>query len=243
MRRLMLWVASGAVLLAAPIFGVARGFLADREARGFAADCARMFAQDAGGTSDGNETRLGMHTIAIDVAIEQDRVLPTTGKHAVGVRVDCEVERHAESALRGGVVGVGDTRADAIKDALAMWVGSFGRPIADAVTGRPPLRKAGIFSVYAGRTAVRGADPDGLVDFHDRFFRELEPGLLPILTTNTMHGISILAMSAGGDDRLELEFRLDGEVSSRLRELTAKMSWPRANGSSLMRQFYVLVPR
>jgi hypothetical protein len=95
--------------------------------------------------------------------------------------------------------------------------------------------------VYTGPTGIRGAKPEQLADIHTVLFAKLSPELSQLVSTSATHALIVMLVRdrAGAVDG---EFRIDGEVSEKLKQIALKVAWPNASDSYMLKQFYVLIP-
>jgi hypothetical protein len=209
------------------------------ESQRLSVECAQILAKGYGVASTGNRVHIPGHTISTVAVIERGE--PLDSKYTVGVRVSVEIDGHAAPKLTGGGVGIDTSRATALTTALEEWSAEFGTPIVEAVARREPTLHVGSFDVYTGPTGIRGAKPDSLADVHTAFFAVLTPELAQLVPTSDMHALT-LTLQRDTSGAVDGEFRVDGAVSERLKQLALKVTWPSAPDRYMLKQFYVLIP-
>jgi hypothetical protein len=209
------------------------------ESQRLSAQCAQILAKSFGVSSSGNSVKIAGHTISTTAAVEQGE--KRDDKFAIGVRISIEVDGRAVPALTSGGVGIDSSREAALTTALDEWSAGYGTPIVEAIARRQPALSAGGFDVYAGPTGIRGTKPDHLGDIHAPLFAIVTPELSQLATPSTMHAMTLMLVR-DRSGAVDGEFRVDGAVSERLKQLALKVTWPEASDSYMLKQFYVLIP-
>lgn len=225
--------------------GCARGGGADSNSD-FSRRCVKALAELAkssgGATSfEGDRLRIGEDELRLSARLDDE---PRDGPpYTSGVEVDVSINGSTQP-LTAGVVGVGPGREEAVADAVTQWVQLVGVALLDALGVRnqgKPMPGNGRFSVHAGAAVVRSMQD---IVWTDESRRQLLDRLGPVVrglesSPSEFHLIVMMVgVEPGG--AVDGECRVDGVVSEEALKAAKSFPWPAAEGSYMVKQYYLL---
>lgn len=192
--------------------------------------------------------RVRSREIAVSAAWEG--AVPQGGQMIAPVELLIHLDGDAGEKFRVGVLGVGQTLAQALESAVAEWHLLAALPVVAALGADVPLRrpaphpqKLAAWELHLGRAGIRGTAP-----------ADLQPGgsLTRGLLAAIHHAVaqwpdpqpdelrSIFVLAAIELNRAEIQAACDGLLDVELTRQIAALPWPRANEAYLYKQMFVL---
>lgn len=191
------------------------------------------------------------HELSVSAAF--DGLVEQGGQLIAPVELQIHLDGDSGEKFRVGVLGVGQTRSQALEAAIAEWhllaalpvIAALGAEIPSRRPARHPQRLAD-WNLHAGRAGIRGAAPAALQSNGD-FSRDLLAALhravsqWPDPEPNEMRSIFILAAIEA--NRADIQVARDGLLDAELTRSLSALDWPRGGEAYLYKQMFVLSGR
>jgi hypothetical protein len=180
----------------------------------------------------------------VDVAAVSEGSARPEGRFVEAARFEVRIDGVGKPGLTGGVVGVGQSRGEAVEAVVREWFMYFGQPMIQALSRAPTRLTEGRWSVYEGCMSIRGELRAGTwVDssnaMHSRILGCIS-GSLPSFVADEVHGIVLQVVCEKGA-ATEGEARVDGAISGKVLQDLKKLDWP--DGSYMFKQAYILAEK
>lgn len=197
-------------------------------------------------TLDDGELVIGPHRLGL--AISFDGCVPQGEQMLAPLDIQIHVDGDSGDRFRVGTLGVGETPAKAIQDAISEWhtlavwplLSALGAEVETRRAQQKPQQLAG-WDVFPGRVGIRGKMPAGL-SAGSPFYRALLERLKQVAakweqpSRFTLHSAFLMATCSSA---AEVQAAVDGLVSEELVALLSGLPWPTGPDTYLYKQLFV----
>ncbi len=245
-RRVFVLVVKFAISIAAlALLGFVAIVLLKRQESKLSERCARVLVAaaksvptQASVSQSGPEVSVGGRQVRLRARVENRK--HAENKFFVALAVDLYVDGVLQP-LTVGSVGVGDTDQEAEDTAVEEWAQLVGDAVVAALASN---NDAGLpfdgFVAYAGRTGIRGSQPNLPKDIAKHLLRQMKTKASNLRwSEGELHSISIIVkVNQGGT--ADGECRVDGVVSPEALTAMQAFPWPPTQALYMLKQFYIL---
>ena len=163
-------------------------------------------------------------------------------KHLCGVRFDIRADGAKDDRLTFRVVGRGQSREAAHRDAVHHWWVGVGFPLIRSLADDHTDFGGSPYAAYPGAMVIRGKPPRGWVDGSTKMHQQLTTVLTSVVGEKPVVKSIDLKVSVDGEGGVNGECRVNGVVSQEVLRELRKISWPKGDPHSGYRfyQTYIL---
>ena len=184
----------------------------------------------------------------IDVGPAVEQCGNKDGLWFCGVRFDLLLNGKKAQRFTSGMVGQGNSKEEAGKDAVADWLALFGESFAPAMLKLDNGIDVGGFIAYPGAMQIRGTPPGEWIDATHPMHKRVLSVLLPILAEPNDGSSPMtlnLRVEVNANGKITGECRKNGELSAQVLTSLAQLPWPKPKTGSLymFKQYYILSRR